>query len=823
MRMRDRLSHLFLPLFLAAGCSANGNGDRGPLPASVGGGASGEEASAAGTAAPEPGAVALTMEMAQPYFAGGRAGEAAARFALEDWSGARAGFATLLAGEKDREARARLTLMVAICDARLNQHARAAAGFEKVLPDLPVMADWLHNRAARAHYSAHAADKALEHARAVTAGSISGADAELLVGDILRERGDARQVAEHYRTYLTERPSGIRLAEARYRLAEAIEKRGGAADEAFTLYRKVTVSAPLSRWASDAAERLDALLRRKPASERTQLAQLGAAEHIERGKVYFDNMRNKESEADFEAALSAPGLDDDMRCVAAFHRAQSVFKQRDRTRAAPLFDAAIPLCEKAGNQDILVKSAYQAGRSYANIGQYPVAAERYEAAEKACGSEHSYGDDARLRQAEVQLDMGNHEQVSKLLSSIPVKYPTGDMKAEATWRLAWRDYKDGKLDSAIRWLKKQIELVPVDDNYWAEGQPQYWMGRAFDRLKKPREAAAAYEQAVRLYPVSYYSLLALNRLRESHRARFDALREEIAAAPDGWDPAKPAFQFKPRALYGSPGFQRALEFLRLGLGAEAEAELRRLGLAAPAGKSRVDDPDLQDKLWAMAFLYDSAGRYAHSHWTTRWHILDFKRHWPAGPHRARWDIAYPRAWWPLLERHAKRHGFPAELIISFVREESAFDPLRESFANAIGLTQMIFPTAKRFATGTGITVNRAALRDPVKNVTIGSNFLAFLVAKFEGRFALVVPSYNAGEGATGGWLRIRGDWAMDEFAEEIPYDETRNYSKRVLASYFAYSYLKDGTIPEMPNDIPRQFSPGSARPGDASPRRVKGN
>jgi soluble lytic murein transglycosylase len=299
---------------------------------------------------------------------------------------------------------------------------------------------------------------------------------------------------------------------------------------------------------------------------------------------------------------------------------------------------------------------------------------------------------------------------------------------------------------------------------------------------------------------------------------------EIGARPDGWSEDQPSFQFRARSLYASDGFQRALEFLRLGLGREAEAELRRLGLAAPGGKERVDDPDQQDKLWAMAFLYHGAGRYGPSHWVTRWHILDFKRKWPTGPHRKRWEIAYPRAWWNLLDRHARQHGFPTELIISFVREESAFDPLRESFANAIGLTQMIAPTAKRFARGTGISVSRETLRDPVKNVTIGSRFLAFLVDKFEKRVALVVPSYNAGEGATLRWLRERGDWPMDEFAEEIPYDETRNYSKRVLSSYFAYSYLKDGSIPEMPNDIPAALRPaGGGSDVASSGKRIKGD
>ena len=778
-------------------------------------------------------AVNLTVNMATPYFATGRARAAADRFALEDWTGARKGFAALLGGKHPvrGEMRARVALMVALCDAELGHHADAARGFEKALVAIPLLSDWLHYQAARSRYLSHDASAALAHARQVSATSIVGADAELLVGDILRDQGDQAKVAAHYRAYLTQRPGGIRLAEARFRLAqaeEALAAAGGKAasgekvadtgqgttaaasglPDALALYRKITVSAPLSRWAELASQRIDALLASRSAEERNHLAQLDAAELIERGMVYFHNMRNKESEADFEAALGAPGLDDSMRCVAAYNRAQSVFKQRDRTRAAPLFDDAILACSKVKNRDLLVRAAYQAGRSYSNIGQHDVAIQRYARAEKEAGTAHSFGDDARLREAEEAEELNQPDKVTELLSTLPRLYPQGDMRAEALWRLAWRDYKDGKFDSAVAWLKKQIAAVPIDHNYWAEGQAQYWIGRSMDRLKKPEQAVAAYRDTVMTYPLSYYSLLALNRLRDKYPDQFKTVVAEIQKPPAGWDPSQPSFHFKPRALYSSPAFRRALEFLRLGLGDPAEAEMRRIGLAPPPGKHQVTDPDRIDKLWAMAFLYHHAGRYSESHWVTRWQLLGYQRAWPVGANRARWDIAYPHAWWDILDKHAKQEGYPTELLISFVREESAFDPLMESFANAIGLTQMIFPTARRFARGTGIVVSRTTLRDPDKNVTIGSRFLAFLVDKFHRRIGLVVPSYNAGEGATLRWLRERGDWPMDEFAEEIPYDETRNYSKRVISTFFAYSYLKDGTIPEMPNDIPPELVPG---------------
>jgi soluble lytic murein transglycosylase len=182
-------------------------------------------------------------------------------------------------------------------------------------------------------------------------------------------------------------------------------------------------------------------------------------------------------------------------------------------------------------------------------------------------------------------------------------------------------------------------------------------------------------------------------------------------------------------------------------------------------------------------------------------VLDYKRHWPVGAWRKRWDIAYPPGYWQLIESHAKAQSIPSELVISFVREESGFDPIQESVANAIGLSQIIMPTAKRFAEGTGIVVSRETLRDPDKNLRIGTRFMSFLMKKWDQQISLVAPSYNAGEGAVARWVKERGSWDRDAWAEEIPYDETRRYSKRVIASYFTYRYLLHDEIPVFANQF----------------------
>jgi soluble lytic murein transglycosylase len=763
-------------------------------------------ASDAPSVAPAPAApvAALTEDMGTPWFDSGAGKAAAERFALEDWAAAADGFTRVRAAlpAKDKAMRGRAALLAAIAHGKLGTWEKSAEGLAEARAALPHLADWIGYEEARARYFAHQSDRALALARGVSPDSIAGADAELLVGDLVRAQGDNAATAAHYKDYLTRRPKGIRRSEARFRMAEALLA-VGPSPEAVVALRAITVEDPLSSWSKKAQERLDALAARGTTAAG---AALTATELVARGMQYFDSMRNPESEADFAAALAAPGITPAETCVAAYHRAQSLFKARDRRAAAPRFDEAMTACKAAGNADLEIRASYQAGRAYAFHGDRRIAVERYQAAQKVDPA-HSFTDDALLREAEEWGDLGEGAKVTAALERLTRDFPQGDMRAEAMWRLGWRAYVDKDDKKAIAYWEKQIAAAPVDDNYWAEGQAQYWIGRAQERRGKRDLALASWTSAVESYPVSYYAMLALNRMREVDAKAFAALTKKIEADPPGYDAAAPAFTFAPRAEYATPGFQRAVELIKLGLGDQAEAELRTLGLVAPGDKKRVEDPDTIEKLWAMAWLYDRAGRYSTSHWPTRWHILDFKRQWPVGANAARWQIAYPRAYVELLRDHADKNGVVLEVLQAIVREESAFDPLRESYANAVGLTQMVSSTATRFAKGTGIAPTRENLRDPEKNVTIGARFLGFLFKQWNGFVHLVPPSYNGGEGYVKRVLKVRGTWPADEFIESVVDDQIRNYSKRVLGSYFAYAWIYKHEVPAMPNTIPSELLP----------------
>jgi soluble lytic murein transglycosylase len=756
------------------------------------------------TGAPTP---ALTpFVVPQPAFRGDGA-RALELMQLERWADARAAltaFAASADAPKAADEKAGLAYVSALCDQHLGRWADAAAGFDATATGLPLLGDYARYHAADAYTHLKKPDEAKQRLSGIAEDAVLYAESRLLLGDILRDAEKWDEVAKLYHAYLERWPNGIRVAEAKFFTAEAEEKLGHAA-AAVELYRRIGFEHPLSGFADRARARLDAL------APTARARPLTPAELETRAKVYFDAMRNELAEADFKAVLAQKPLEPSLRCEATYDLAQTVFKERQRPRAAPLFDDAVAACAataKSGQGDLYVRAMYQGARSWGAAGQQKKAIALFQDAEQH--TEHSFADDAALREAEqwiVLEDAGDKEagaRAEAILAAIPTRFPDGDVKAEALWRLAWRAWRAHRYADVLTWLDKEIAAVPHEENYFAEGQTHYWKARALDKLGRADEARASYERAVREYPLSYYSLLALNRLRESAPDEYAKLRAELrgpataaAAAPTDW-------QVAPRAVYGEPAYQRAVWLLRLGQGEAAERELARAGLRVPEGRKKATDPDQVEKLWATALLYDRAQRYDKSHWIARWSVLDYKESWPNAGNQAKWAIAYPRGYWHIVKPAAEAQGYPPELLMAFVREESAFDPIMESFANAIGLTQMILPTAKRFGKDLGYEISRETLRDPEKNVAVGSRWLAFLWRTYHQDLGLVVAGYNAGEGAVWRWLCERGKWDYDEFGEAIPYDETRNYTKRVLSSYFAYAYLADGTIPVLPNAIPAE-------------------
>jgi soluble lytic murein transglycosylase len=158
-----------------------------------------------------------------------------------------------------------------------------------------------------------------------------------------------------------------------------------------------------------------------------------------------------------------------------------------------------------------------------------------------------------------------------------------------------------------------------------------------------------------------------------------------------------------------------------------------------------------------------------------------------------WRIAYPPAFAAEVANWAAEAHVPPELLQAIMREESALDPTVISAAGAVGLTQLMVPTARELARRLKLPPPSASdLTSPSLNIRLGASHLGDLLRRFRGATPLAVAAYNAGTVPVRGWLRARGVLPLDEFVEEIPLQETRGYVKRVLRSYAAYAFLYGG-------------------------------
>ncbi len=154
-------------------------------------------------------------------------------------------------------------------------------------------------------------------------------------------------------------------------------------------------------------------------------------------------------------------------------------------------------------------------------------------------------------------------------------------------------------------------------------------------------------------------------------------------------------------------------------------------------------------------------------------------------------LLYPFAYKEIIHEASERFSINPLLILSVIREESRFNPDAYSPAGAIGLMQLIPATARRFGKKIGLKVrNSKNIFDVKNNIFIGTRYIRHLVDKL-GSLPAALASYNAGEYNVKKWLAA-GDYdSIDEFIEDIPYNETKNYVKRVLKTYFQYSRTID--------------------------------
>ena len=167
-----------------------------------------------------------------------------------------------------------------------------------------------------------------------------------------------------------------------------------------------------------------------------------------------------------------------------------------------------------------------------------------------------------------------------------------------------------------------------------------------------------------------------------------------------------------------------------------------------------------------------------------------------------WRVFYPVDYWTDVAREASLSGTDPFLAFSVIRQESAFNPMAHSPANAMGLMQLIPSTGRntyrdaRLERTLGKTYENRLLFEPSVNIKLGVRYLNGLVARYGGNITFALAAYNAGERVVDKWVKRYKNVSDDEFVEMIPYSETRGYVKKVKRNLALYHtiYLVNGEI-----------------------------
>jgi peptidoglycan lytic transglycosylase len=559
-------------------------------------------------------------------------------------------------------------------------------------------------------------------------------------------------------------------AVARFRIAQALEQRKATAAAA-SAYRKVYVNEPLHPLAERAFQRMHAL----------DAAQaIAPADRVTRAKVLTAN--RAWPRALEELALVPADVPPALRDEADYWIGMTHFKMRHGydIAAKKLLDVWSRLPGDDRKADALFHGARAQSRDESDDGGDDRAIDGYKLVVKTFPRAR-VANEAAFLVGWLEFNRGRYKDAIAPLEDMLRTRGGSQFADEARWYLGFSRWLAGDVAGALA----DFEKLAARPGALNGGKGAYWRGRALHELKRDDEAKLVWRELVATYPFSFYATLARVRLADA-KAPVGPFGDGVAAAKR--ELRAPALDDE--VVTHPPELDvlaRVDELLGAGMDVEAGVELRR------------GEPELVRRLGsarALPLLFDRYARGADFH---RPHqlaeayaggALSLDPQADAAVRRY-WEEMYPRAYRAFVEKYGPSGDNPPYYLYTIMQKESAYDPHDVSYADAIGLLQMIPPTSRRVAERIDFAYTDDVLYDPEGNIRFGAWYIGHLLAKFRKQIALGAGAYNAGPSAMRKWLKRAGARPLDEFVELCSYKQTREYMKKVLDIYARYNYLYD--------------------------------
>ncbi len=697
---------------------------------------------------------AYGLEDLAPYFAEGKKKEAKAAFDRGLYLKAR----ELLEGEGSSLPVRYLRALSAV---RAGDDVRAALEMGALAQDYPALRDRCLTHAGLALEGVGKFDEAAKALASVSEDSKLYVDSRLALGRVLRKKKDYAGAMAAL-SPLANRPAplfGRNVgAEALLSVADIAAEKKDRVHEREALWRLWSLY-PLSPLTKQADRRLKGT---KPPLE----AQVARAEQL------IELHRNKQGLTVLEPLLATLKLPDPLACRAHFAYGKGQRKERNHTKAIATL---MPVVDKCQDADLLPRAMYVLGSSASIVDQKRGARMYEKLAHDFPG--HSFADDALFYAADLYVKTDQPAQAVARLEELEKNYPQGDFVGEAMFKAFWIARTAKAEDGGLGILDRiEQRFAAADETYDVE-RAQYWRARTLEERGDTPGALTLLEKLAVDHPATYYGLMARAQLGEVDKERLERIAPQLVFTAEA---ASPWPMHTGPAMEKDPHFLAGVELLRLGFPEAVAAELlavNRSGLAPEPSRlivhllSMSGDERAAHAVARVALRRDLGGRITPET-------------------RPVWEIAYPNAYRPLIEKYTKEAGVEPDLLQALMREESALDPKALSWAGALGLTQLMPFTAKAVAQQLKIKRFRVeSVLDPDMNIRLGAHYLGQLVKQFSGNAPYAVGSYNAGSGAINRWRAERKGMPLDAWVEEVPIAETRGYIKRVLRSYNTYQLL----------------------------------
>lgn len=385
--------------------------------------------------------------------------------------------------------------------------------------------------------------------------------------------------------------------------------------------------------------------------------------------------------------------------------------------------------------------------------------------------ESSWAEESRFRAAELWYILGRWDRAVAAYGSYLQRYGRrGRFVETARYERAVAWLAAGKYAQAARALQGLVAAKAEDAFREAHYRELY--GVALSGSGRQDQARLEFGRVIRERPLTFAALLAASRLR--------------GAGQDGEALIGPPAPDRPGAALAVALPPKVLLLHQMGLDGDAEAELmRHEGAQRERHGARGNEALCQ----AYSVLSTAARRYRVGQRAAGYTLLCAA---PSPGTRWLWDCVYPRPYPSLVESALRQTTVSADLAYAVMRQESGFDPNVASSAQAVGLMQLIPPTAANVARELGLQHMPEQLKSPGHNLRLGSHYLHKLLGTFGGNVVLATAAYNAGPAAVSRWLASAEHLPLDVFVARIPYAETRAYVHHVMTNLARYAFLRGG-------------------------------